>query len=121
MTVRGWFMACIRSPVTQWPDLCESDRYKGTLTAMNEEDLEWGPEHAHYCFSVSHFASSFLSRFHDKFLKMLPVKAVYERHSCKFEYQMERFTRLVLMYMLDYGAYCWRNELYPMIVGDGTG
>lgn len=74
----GWFLAYIRSRVMHCPYLCELDWYKGTIATMSKEDLGWGPEHSHYCFCVSHLASYFHSRFHDKFLKMLLISAAYD-------------------------------------------
>lgn len=91
----GWFMACIRMRVTQQPDPCViSDLHRNIIAAMNDDHLGWGPRHAHHRFYVHHLASNFHSRFRDKSLKTLVVRAAYERQTRKFDYQMERVARI---------------------------
>lgn len=52
--------------------------------------LGQGPGWAHHLYCVRHLASNFLCRFHDKFLKMLLVRAAYDRQPCKLEYKVEQ-------------------------------
>lgn len=74
------FMACIRARVMQRPDLCViSDRHKDIIMVMNNEHLGSHPGHASHHFCVQYLASYFHSRFHDKSLKMLTVRATYEQ------------------------------------------
>lgn len=83
-------MPCIRSRVTQRLDLCViPDQYMGTIAVMNDEYLDWGHEQAHQRLWAHHLVSNFHSRFHDKSLKMLLVRATYERQPHKFDYRME--------------------------------
>lgn len=89
----GSFMACLQSRVTQRPDLCViSDRHRGIINVICDEYLGWGPGKANHRFCFRHHASNFHARFHDKSLKMLFVRAAYERQLRKFDYRRSELT-----------------------------
>lgn len=58
---------------------------------MSDDYLGWGLDISHHCFCVLHLASKFCVMLHDKSMKMLLVKTVYERQSRKFGYRTECF------------------------------
>lgn len=70
-----------------------SNRHRGIIAIMNNEYLGWGPGQAHHRFCVRHLASNFHTRFHDKALKMLLVRAAYKRQPRKFEYRIGRLAQ----------------------------
>lgn len=75
----GWLLARIWARVKQGHDLCViSDRHQGILAVMNDEYLGWGSGRVHHLFCVRHLVSNLHSRFHDKSLKMLLVRAAYK-------------------------------------------
>lgn len=114
----GLFMAYLRARVTQRPDLCViSDRHKGIITAMNDEYLGWALGRAHHRFCVRHLASNFNSRFHDKSLKMVLVRAAYERQPRKFNCRMERIGRVSADMQAWLTLYLWRSGPYRMTTG----
>lgn len=55
-----------------------SNRLRGIIATINDENLGWGPRRAHYCRRVGHLMSNFSVKYNDKSLKMLLVAVAYE-------------------------------------------
>lgn len=88
-------MACLQAKVKQRPDLCVIlGGHKEIITTMNNEYLGLGRGRVHHRFCVHQLASNFNSRFHDKSLKIMLVRAAYERQPREFNHRMERVARV---------------------------
>lgn len=56
--------------------------------------LDWALDEDIITICVRHLGSNFHSKFHDKSLKLLLVRAAYKRQLAKFEYSIEQVARI---------------------------
>ena len=72
----GWFLACIRTRVTNRRKLCViSDRHPSIMAIMSDVHLGWFKPYAYHRVCMCHLASNFMTRFKDKILKNLMCRA----------------------------------------------
>ncbi|XP_038721994.1 uncharacterized protein LOC120014144 [Tripterygium wilfordii] len=84
----GWFIACIRSYVTDRRGICVlSDRHAGILVAMRDG---WPEPFAYHRYCSRHFVSNFNTHFKDKDLKQAVVTMANEESKEKFNFWMSR-------------------------------
>ncbi|XP_038678349.1 uncharacterized protein LOC119979787 [Tripterygium wilfordii] len=82
----GWFIACIRSYVTDRRGICVlSDRHAGILAAMRDG---WPEPFAYHRYCSRHFVSNFNTHFKDKDLKQAVVTMANEESKNKFDFWM---------------------------------
>ena len=91
----GWFLACIRSKVTQRTGICViSDRHPGIMAIVSNSHLGWAAAFAYHRICMHHLASNFMTRLKDKFLKNLVCKAVLASTERKFNKHMATILRI---------------------------
>ncbi|XP_038896617.1 uncharacterized protein LOC120084878 [Benincasa hispida] len=72
----SWFLWALREYVTQREGIyLISDRYKGILAAINNEEIGWNEPRAYHRYCLRHVASNFNTRYKSKQLKNLVFKA----------------------------------------------
>ena len=90
----GWFLACIRNRVTQWPGICViSNRHPGIMAAMTDPHLGWAAPSAYHRICTRHLASNFMTRFKDKLLKNLVCRTALASTERKFNKHMTTIER----------------------------
>ncbi|KAL6316794.1 hypothetical protein AAG906_021094 [Vitis piasezkii] len=91
----GWFLACIRTRVTNRRKLCViSDRHPGIMAAMSDVHLGWSEPYAYHRVCMRHLASNFMTRFKDKILKNLMCRAALATKIEKFNKHMNTIGRI---------------------------
>lgn len=91
-TLVDWFKVYIRATMMQQPNLrMISDRHRGILVVMNDDYLCLG---LRYAITVSVYVILRVTSILCSTIKLLLVRATYERQTRKFEYQMQQVARL---------------------------
>ncbi|XP_010660151.1 uncharacterized protein LOC104881478 [Vitis vinifera] len=91
----GWFLACIRTRVTNRRKLCViSDRHPGIMAAMSDVHLGWSEPYAYHRVCMRHLASNFMTRFKDKILKNLMCRGALATKIEKFNKHMNTIGRI---------------------------
>ena len=91
----SWFLWALREYVTDREGICLiSDRHRGIIAAINNEEIGWAEPKAYHRYCLRHVASNFNSKYKSKQLKDLVFRAGNQHQRRKFIRNMKELKKL---------------------------
>ncbi|KAA0054037.1 uncharacterized protein E6C27_scaffold318G001000 [Cucumis melo var. makuwa] len=91
----SWFLYALRQYVTDQDGICLiSDRHRGILSAINNEEIGWSEPRAFHRYCLRHVASNFNNKYKSKQLKDLVFRAGNQHQRRKFIRNMKEIKQL---------------------------